>query len=91
MLDLAEEAEDEFEAGVVELAGGAEVFDAAELAEPFGVEEHGGIFGPGHRLEEALFLVTDHGLRDHSRQFGDDFEGIPEFGFILGKRDGIGR
>ena len=79
--DFLQKAEDQFEAGVVDPAGGPQVLDAAKLAERPGIEGR----SPGG-AEKALLLIAQHGAGIHAGEFGDDFNGINRIGFIINNR-----
>jgi len=77
-----QEIEDELQPGVIHPAGRAQVLDAAELVEAFGIKESGlsGIAGDGS--DEALLLVVEDGSGMDARQFGDDLDGVKGVGFL---------
>ena len=62
-LDFIQQPQDELEAGLVHLAGGAQVFDAPERAQGLCVELAGVRLTTGDRRDEALLLVVQNRLR----------------------------
>jgi len=82
-----QEIEDELQPGVIHPAGRAQVLDAAELVEAFGIKESGlsGIAGDGS--DEALLLVVEDGSGMDARQFGDDLDGVKGVGFLAINRE----
>lgn len=78
--DFMQEIEDEFQPGVVHLAGRAQMLDAAELAQALSIEQRGVFSIAGGGTNETLLLVMEDGLGIDPRQLGDDLDGITRVG-----------